>query len=146
MADKKGFTLLELIIVMVIIGVLVRIAVLNYNIMMIQGAAKAAQNNLISIYNAQKSYYFNNGSYCTSCNSLTSINTTLILNITDNNFTYACSNVSGFTCTAKDILDPNLILTITGGTANNPTGIVLPGGSGTLNPSCVSDHSIYCPT
>ena len=146
---------MELIVVMVIIGVLTVIAVLNYNTMMVQGSANAAQKNLIAIYNAQKSNYFNNGSYCTAaCNSQASINATLALNISDNYFTYTCSNASGFTCTATNNGDSNLILTITGGTANNPIPIVLPGGTGCkaypwaapCNPSCVSDRSIYCPS
>ena len=147
MPDKKGFTLVELIVVMVIIGILATVAVLNYNTMMIQGAAKAAQNNLTAIYTAQKSYYFNNGSYCTSCNSLASINSTLALNVSDNNFQYTCATAAGpsYTCTARNNSDANLVLTVTSGTPNSPNPIVLPGGSGTLNPSCVSDHRIYCP-
>jgi prepilin-type N-terminal cleavage/methylation domain-containing protein len=143
MSDKKGFTLLELIVVMIIIGVLATVAVLNYNTMMIQGAASAAQNNLITIYAAQKNCYLSpvtGGSYCTSaCNSLASINTTLALNISDNSFTYTCSTASGFTCTATNISDPNLYLTVT----NAP--IVLPGASGTLNPSCATNNNAYCP-
>ena len=156
MPGKKGFTLIELVVVMVIIGIIVAFIVPNYSAMMQQGAAKAAQDNLITIYNAQKSYYFsNNGSYCTvSCASLNvganSIDNILGLNITDNNFTYACTpHPSNFQCTATNIGDPNLKLTLT----YNP--IVLPGGltcaSSTganpgCNPSCVSDHSAYCPS
>ncbi len=143
MSDKKGFTLMELLIVLVIIGVLVAIALPNYFTMMQQGAAQAAQNNLITIYNAQKNYYLGpvgSGTYCiASCNSLANINTALSLNISNSNFTYTCTNTGGFTCTAKNISDPNLILTLT----NNP--IVLPGGSGTTNPHCVSDVNAYCP-
>jgi len=141
---------MEIIVVLVIIGILAALSVPTYTTMVIQGAAKASQNNLITIYNAQKNYYFNNGTYCTSangiCNSLASINTTLSLNISDNNFTYTCANTGGFQCTATNISNTNLILTVTGGLPNNPTPIVLPGGSGTLNPSCVSNNNAYCPS
>jgi type IV pilus assembly protein PilE len=154
MSDKKGFTLMELIVVMIIIGILATVAVSNYTTMMIQGAAKAAQNNLTAIYNAQKNYYFNNNKYCISpngvCNSSASVNTTLSLNISDNNFTYTCNdNASGFVCYATNNSDANLYLTIT----NNP--IILPGGSTCAsstganpgcNPSCSSDVTAYCPS
>jgi prepilin-type N-terminal cleavage/methylation domain-containing protein len=151
MSDKKGFTLIELIVVMVILGILIAVAIPNYTAMVMQGAAKAAQNNLIAIYNAQKNYYYNYGSYCTSaasiCNSLASINATLPLNITDNNFNYTCSNTSGFTCTATNISNSNLYLTLTN------ASIVLQGASGcttssgaSCNPICSStSHPTYCP-
>lgn len=143
MPDKKGFTLMEIIVVMVIIGILAAISVPIYTTIVVQGSAKAAQNNLITIYNAQKNYYFSNGAYCTSangvCNSLNSINTTLALNLIDNNFTYTCNNAAGFICTATNNSDSRLVLTL----SNNP--IVLPGGTPPLNPSCATDISTYCP-
>jgi prepilin-type N-terminal cleavage/methylation domain-containing protein len=150
MSAKKGFTLIEILVVLVIIGILAAVAIPNYNTMIVQGAVKTAQNNLTTIYTAQKNYYFNNGVYCIAgCNSLSNINlpANLNLNITDNNFSYACAAVAGpsYTCTATNISDTSLILTVTGGTPNNPNPIVLPGASGTLNPSCATDVAAYCP-
>jgi len=155
MSAKKGFTLIELIIVITIIGVLVAIALPSYSTMMNKGAATAAQNNLTTIYKAEKSYYFANSSvYCTGAcaNSLATINTSLAvppalsLNITDNTFTYSCSNVAGFTCTATGA---GITLTITG----PPKQIVLPGGTGcatpagaNCNPVCAPSASNHCPS
>jgi len=162
MSYKKGFTLIEIIVVLVIIATLAAIAMPNYYTMMQQGAAKAAQNNLITIYNGQKNYYLSlicHGSYCVSpiCGSLNGgavpINFMLRLNIIDNSFNYRCVigaiADNGFKCTATGInsFDPSLILTVT----NNP--IVLPGGTGcatnagaSCNPSCATDIPAYCPS
>ena len=152
MSGKKGFTLIEIIVALVILTILAAVALPSYMTMMTQGAANAAQNNLIAIYNAQKNYYFGNAAYCTSansvCNSLASINSTLSLNITDAKFTYTCTNTSGFTCTATNTSDTNLYLTVT----NTP--IILPGGTGCTaapwvapcNPRCATDVAAYCPT
>ena len=161
MSNKKGFTLLEIIIVIIIVGLLTALALPNYFTMLYQGAANAAQNNLITIYNAQKSYYLSpagNGTYYNSSsnNDLTNINTVFNLNITDPSFQYTCVTAAGpsYTCTAKNNSDPNLVLTVTSGTPGTPNAIVLPGGlscaSSTginpgCNPSCASDVPSYCP-
>jgi prepilin-type N-terminal cleavage/methylation domain-containing protein len=166
MPNRRGFTLIEIIVVLIIISILSMIAVPNYITNMEQGAAKAAQNNLITIYGAQKNFYLTNTSvpgtgalpyYCTistqntTCaNNLTNLNTGLALTITDTNFTYACSdpnsgtdgnNGSTFSCTATNVSNTSFVLTVT----NNP--IVLPGGGGTVNPGCVdAANPNYCPS
>jgi prepilin-type N-terminal cleavage/methylation domain-containing protein len=150
MSARKGFTLIEIIVVLVILGVLATVALYNYNIMMMQGVAKAAQNNLITIYNAQQNYYFANGVYCTaSCNTLANINTNLNLFITDNNFTYACAaSGSSYTCTASI---GSFTFVVTG----QPTQLILPGGTGCAggvapppcNPACSNAaNPSYCPS
>jgi prepilin-type N-terminal cleavage/methylation domain-containing protein len=154
MPNKKGFSLMEIVVVVLIIGILAWIAIPNWVNFMNQGAANAAEHNLITIYNAQKNYYFNNKNYCIDttnpnpCDNLNDINSNLTLTITDpgnsNNdgyFTYKCTNTSGYLCTAKSISSngPTLTLTLT-------TPIVLPGGTPTLNPSCTPGSGNYCPT
>jgi len=136
MCNKKGFTLIEIIVVLVIIALLAAVAIPNYTSMMVQGATKAAQNNLVSIYNAQQNYYFTNGSYCIAgCDNLADLNrpTNLNLNITDNNFRYSCGLLvgAGFQCTAQNFSqDTKLSLTVT---SVQPV------------PSCLSDVPAYCP-
>jgi prepilin-type N-terminal cleavage/methylation domain-containing protein len=160
MSNKKGFTLIEILVVLVIVGVLALVALPNYNAMVIQGSASTAQNNLISIYNAQKASYINNNKYYFSAacpDTLNNINTSplLSLNLADTNFNYCCTNANGFTCTATNISDGALILTVTGGTTAAPDPIVLPGGttcagptgaSPGCNPSCATDVFSYCPS
>jgi prepilin-type N-terminal cleavage/methylation domain-containing protein len=120
MSDRKGFTLLELIIVVVIIGVLVVIAVPNYITFIKQSNAQSAQNNLMAIFAAEQRYYEDhNPNYCSGapCAANTSgINQNLSLNISSNDpFSYSCSTAgSSYACAAAAndnstqlILNPN---------------------------------------
>jgi len=56
MSIKKGFTLIEITAVMMIIGVLAALAIPSYVTSLSQGSAKAAQNNLINIFSGEKNY------------------------------------------------------------------------------------------
>ncbi|MDE1921524.1 MAG: prepilin-type N-terminal cleavage/methylation domain-containing protein [Candidatus Omnitrophica bacterium] len=163
MSVKKGFTLIEMIVVMVIAAVLAAIAIPNFITYMQQGQAKAAQANLIAIYGAQKNYYFNHGSWCAaSCDNLTDINTNLSLNITDSQFQYVCSEdwtiiptewsqsfqwAGTIHCWATSLFQ----VTVSGTTGHvylflSPNGpLVLPGGAGVQNPNCVP-AGYYCPS
>jgi type IV pilus assembly protein PilE len=150
MPDRNGFTLIEIIVVVVIMAILAIIAIPNYSTMMMQSAARAAQNNLINIYNAQKTYYVNNNSYCIAgCDTAADIGlaANLNLNINDTNFAYACNNTSGFTCIATNQTNNNFKLTVSN------KSIVTLGGAGcattagaNCNPSCAPTNSVYCPS
>lgn len=168
MSKRRGFTLVEIIVVLVIIAILCAVAIPNYFSYLQQGAAKSAQDNLITIYGAQKNLYLNSGNYYGSpagpSDDKAGINNSaagfLGLNITDNNFNYLCNILAGpsVSCTAKNISDPNLILTVTSGTALAPNPIILPGGSlsgvpctantgaAPCNPYCNSNIANYCPS
>jgi prepilin-type N-terminal cleavage/methylation domain-containing protein len=109
MSNRKGFTLIEIIVALVIIGTLAAIALPSYNTMIIRGWATATQNNLRVIAIGQQNYYFNHGSYCYDtnniCGSLASINNNnnLSLNIADTHFNYTCGPNGGpnqYVCTA----------------------------------------------
>ena len=105
MFKQKGFTLIELTVTMIIVGILAAVAIPNYENMLIQGTASATANNMRLIWQAEKNYYFNNGYWCgyddttgqhgNCADNLTDMNTNLHLNITDNTYTYNFQTDSG---------------------------------------------------
>ncbi len=109
MKKSSGFTLIELIIVLVILGVTVGLAAPNYFVTMERTRTNEAQTNLQAIYMGQKIYALNNsGNYWNpgANPSVATINATLnidispqffpITSITANNF----SNPKTFTVMA----------------------------------------------
>lgn len=143
MANRKGLTLIEITVVLIVIGVLTAVSVPYYTAYTQQGAASAALNNLTTIYGAQNNYYMNNNSsyYISSgSNDLPGINTALLLSLVDPGFQYTCSATAaqnpqrstGFTCTAKDSYF-TLQLTDAQLAPNN------------VNPACAALGSASCP-
>ncbi len=63
MKNKQAFTLIELLVVVLIIGILVAVAVPQYQ----KAVAKASMNNLLLVgrvlHEAQERYYLENGTY-----------------------------------------------------------------------------------
>jgi prepilin-type N-terminal cleavage/methylation domain-containing protein len=163
MSNRSGFTLIELIVALMIAGFLSALAIPSFISNIQEGAARTAQNNLISISSAEKNFYLANAYYCTAstqnttcANTLAHLNTGLSLNIADTHFTYACTdpnsatdsnNGSSFSCTATNTANTSFTLTVT----NN--SIVLPGGTNcttanttACNPSCTDvANPGYCP-
>jgi prepilin-type N-terminal cleavage/methylation domain-containing protein len=152
MLNRHGFTLFEIIVVLIIIGIYVALSFPNYTVPTEQARAATARNNLLAIYSAEKNYLNNNGSYClntastasascaastgdnTCADSLPSINCNLSLNTQDDGtYTYSCS---GNTCTAVRISTPstNVVLTL-----NAPIQL-----NGNVNPQCATVNN-YCP-
>ena len=111
MKNTHAFTLLEVIVVMIIIGVVVGFAIPGFQGSINQGRANDAQNALLSIYSAQLSRNANGTGFYTasaSCSASTvtddgSLNSTLGISIVRNNSAFCCTTVSGdggFTCYA----------------------------------------------
>ena len=116
MVGRKGFNLIEIIVAVTIIGILTAIAIPSYVAYVQQGAANAAQNSLLTIYGAQKNYYYKTGSYCINAcaGNLAGINSNLSLNINDNYYNYACVAATlpnRFCCTATNISNGNVLST-----------------------------------
>jgi len=69
---QAGFTLIELMIVIVIIGILAKIAVPAYNNYLLQGKLTEATTNLSSIQAAMELYYQDNRTYIDVSSTITS--------------------------------------------------------------------------
>ncbi len=100
----RGFTLTELIIVVVVLGIMAGFAIPNYTKSIDRAYRKDGTVNLTAIYAAQQIYSNNNnGSYWTPSGGggVADINASLGLGILSNNLTYSCSGGGAtFSCTA----------------------------------------------
>ena len=64
--NMKGFTLIELMIVVAIIGILAAIAIPNFLNYQCKARQSEAKTNLASVATAQESYFAENGAYSSS--------------------------------------------------------------------------------
>lgn len=62
-SDKKGFTLIELMVVVAVIGILASIAIPGYLTMVAKAKKAEAKTNLASIYMTETAYYAEFGDY-----------------------------------------------------------------------------------
>ncbi|MDD4911718.1 MAG: type IV pilin protein [Sideroxydans sp.] len=62
----NGFSLIELLVAMVIVGILAAIAIPSYNSSTIRGSRAAAQTELLDLASIQEKIYLNSNAYTTS--------------------------------------------------------------------------------
>jgi prepilin-type N-terminal cleavage/methylation domain-containing protein len=72
---NSGFTIVELLIVIVVIAILATISIVSYTGIQNRAKASAAQANAVSVQKAAEAYYAENGSYPTT---LVQFNTSLV--------------------------------------------------------------------
>ncbi len=153
---RQGFTLIEILVVMVIIAIAAVFALPNFTTPTEQAKALTAQNNLLAIYSAQRNYYnINNGSFnmggggagiggsgvAGDPNGVQAINTAFVLNIQDDgSYIYDCGVTTKAppTCTAIRNNSSNLGISIV---LNSPINL---SRVGVANPTCNLTSS-WCP-
>ncbi len=129
MADRQGFTLLEIIVVMIIVATTAAVVLPSLNTAMEQTRAQAAKNNLFAISAAQSKYNEDHGIYCTTgcANTNAALNSNLIAAV--DLFSYTCSDTAEaipYNCAASDgtdtlTLDPNANVTCSGPSGDCPS-------------------------
>ena len=93
---KKGFTLIELIVVIIIVGILASVGMTQYTKVVEKGRAAEARLILGSLRTAEIAEFMENGAYATVANLGVAAPSTPVAT---HYFTYACSTATG-TCTA----------------------------------------------
>jgi prepilin-type N-terminal cleavage/methylation domain-containing protein len=112
MTGSKGFTLIEILIVLVIVGIAATITIPNLINSIEQTKAQEAKNNLLAISAAQEKYFEDHGSYYYGANPNANLS---LSGVTGDPFSYSCSATGQnipYNCTAGDntdtlTLDPN---------------------------------------
>ena len=102
-ARQIGFTLIELMIVVVVIGILARIAYPSYKQYVVRTSREAAQTQLLQLANLQEKIYLNSGAYTTSVTNA-----------------YTGQSAGGLGSTGYTA-DSNYTITLPGATANSFT-------------------------
>ena len=88
MAASKGFSLIEIMVVLVIAGIVAAIAIPNLINSIEQTKAQEAKNNLLAISAAQEKYFEDHGSYYYGANAIANLS---LSGVANDPFSYSCS-------------------------------------------------------
>jgi type IV pilus assembly protein PilA len=124
--NKKGFTLIELMIVVAIIGILAAIAIPNFLKFQAKSKQSEAKTNLKAIYTAQTGYYGEFSTY----NTFDRINWSPV---GDARYSYSLGSDGGIRAAAGGYPGPGALFTITGSS----------GGAWSGSPTLVADDNNF---
>jgi len=99
MLTQKGFTVIEILVVLIILGILFSIAIPGYYSAISNSQAQAVEHNLMAIAAAQQKYNEDHGNYFSS-SDFGAINSNLSLSLTAvDGYSYTCA---AGTCSASN--------------------------------------------
>lgn len=87
---QRGFTLIELMVVVVIVGILAAVGIPNYKNHIVQGKLVEAHSNLMALRTNAEQFFQDNRTYVGLCTTAPANTTT---------FSYACSGLAAATYT-----------------------------------------------
>jgi len=90
MKRQAGFTLIELVIVMIIVGILAAIAIPSYRQYVIKGNRRAAQAVMMDIANRERQYFIGNREFASQADLAYSLPTEV-----SDNYTYTVTPDAG---------------------------------------------------
>lgn len=101
---NRGFTLIEIIMVVVLLGMMSVFIVPNYTKSVSKAYEKSGSDNLLIVYAGQNIYKNTNSVYI-ACGDVNAINVNLSLGIIGNGFNYSCttSDPTVFNCQAARV-------------------------------------------
>ena len=102
--EYKAFTIMELLLVIIIIGIMVGFAIPNYNRSVERAYEQDAIMQLSAIHAAEQVYYAKEGAYWPTDTSypVDQINANLHMNVIENGLTFTCiPSALSFQCTAQ---------------------------------------------
>jgi type IV pilus assembly protein PilE len=127
---QRGFTLIELMIVVVIIGILAGIAYPSYQQYVIRGKRSEAQAQMMAIANLQQQYLLANRSYATKAQLGYSLSTSVTQNYTDT--IQRCPGDTG--CPASAVPSFTITFTPTSSSSQASDGILTLNSEGVKSP------------
>ena len=124
-SKNKAFTLVELTMVVVIMGIIAGFVLPNFQKSVVRGQVRQVRNNLMAIQAGQEMYMARTGSYFGAAANLAAINTGLGLNLISaaSDITYSC--LAGYSCSAVKTGSWGFTMTVTqavGTPTCTPTG------------------------
>lgn len=108
----QGFTIVELIVVVVLVGAISIFAIPSYQKSLLKSHEKAGVNNVTIMYAAQKMIKATSGSYV-GCLTTAACNAALGLSLATDGFSYQCrGDATTFDCLAKRNTPPQFQLNV----------------------------------
>jgi prepilin-type N-terminal cleavage/methylation domain-containing protein len=109
MTTSKGFTMIEILVVLIIIGLGAAFIIPNLTTSVELSRAQTAKQNLLAISASQQKYFEDNGAYCVGALGAGTNALYACLRLqTSDSFTYTCVAAGGnipYNCTATDGTD-----------------------------------------
>lgn len=105
---RRGFTLLELVITVLVLMVIVNFAVPQYRVAMEQNRVDLAGSRLLMIYTAQRMYFVDNQTFAPTLNDLVNAKLLDPVLASDSKFAYSITGASAtaFTAVATRLSTP----------------------------------------